>query len=85
MDFESPSSSFQLHSIHDETIPPTLVNKFGKREGSTPRKLNKEKIFMKLKNFLRPLIEYYAVLAVVEPIMIEDRHVQLKMPLAIHV
>ena len=40
---------------------------------------------MKLKHFFRPLLEYYAVQAVVEPIIIEDRYVQLKMPLAIHV
>ena len=38
---------------------------------------------MKLKNFLRQLIEYYAVLAVVEPFVTEGRHVQLKIPFAL--
>ena len=63
-DSEAPSSSFQLHSIHDETTPSTPLNKFGKKGGSTPRKLNEEKIFMKLKSLFRPLIEYCAVCAV---------------------
>ena len=40
---------------------------------------------MQLKKFLRPLIGYYIVLDVVEPIATEGRHVQLKMPFAIHV
>ena len=53
--------------------------------GSTTRKLNEENFLVKLKNFRRQLIEYYTVLAVVQPIVTESRCVQLKVPFAFRV